>query len=163
MFINTIVGGETAEELKNIPGWEQLNLTTTTYSGKCDFKVSSGFEPTSLLTFSVDQIVESASKFKIEGDGNFEEFNHLIMTVKSLIKGLLPEDKKTNMAMAAVTIMTTLRNFGLEFKYDPNVVKEVLKDLLLASGKADKAQEFLSGNQEMATKLKMDIPLANGL
>lgn len=151
VFINVVVP-ETLPELQAIPGFTNISLAGTNYSGKTDWKVTSGVDPTKFLTASIDEIVEMAANFSVEGNGNFEELHHVLTVGADLVKGIIPSSKEVNMAIAAAQILTAFRSLSLEFKYDPTVIRSVIKGLIEGSGKGEKVNEKLGQNQEMANQ-----------
>jgi len=149
VYINVRVP-ETMPELQGIPGWDKVDMSKCDFSGKHDFKVTSGADPTKFLTATIDEILERVSHFSVEGSGSFEELHHVVSAVVGLGKELLPDKKEVKMALAAIQIFTAFRCMNFDFKYDPTVVKNVVKGLMESSGKLEKVQGKLSGNQEMA-------------
>ncbi len=143
---------ETMPELQALPGWDKVNLAETQYGGKNDFKVTSGMDPTKFLTATVDEIIEMFTNFSVEAQGNFEELHHVITAATALAKDFLPDKKEVKMAMAAINFLTAFRSMGFEFKYDPTVVRSVIKNVMQSSGKVDNASEMLVGTQGMGNE-----------
>lgn len=160
ILINVHVDGATAEKMNQVPGWSQLDLGNTKYSGKIDFSLATGFNPTKLLTAQVEDVVDMSTLFKIKGDGVCEEMHHVLNTLKVLISnvGILPE-KEQKMVCSALSVLTCMRDTTLVFKYDPTVIKGVAGEVLGHSGKKDEASGFMSSNQEMAKGM---LPMAQG-
>jgi hypothetical protein len=161
VYINIHCAGETAAELENLPGWKQLDLSKTDYSGKFDSSIATGFNPTKLLGGQLEDVIDMATLFRVKSEGCFLELHHLLNTVQVLIRnlGLLPQ-KETNMICSALNVLTCMRNLCFEFKYDPTVLRNTAKEVLGASGHGDTAKGFMSGNQEMAKGM---IPMAQGM
>ena len=147
-----VVVPESLEELKGLPGWDKVDMSKCVFSGKANATVTSGADPTKFLTATFDDIVERLSHFCIEGEGNFEELHHVITAVTGFAKEFFGcENKKVNMVLAGLNLATAFKSLNFDFKYDPTVVNAVAKNFIQATGKLDKIQEKLSGNQEMAT------------
>ena len=51
--------------------------------------------------------------------------------------------------LPSVIFFTAFKSMSLDFKYDPTVVRNTIKGVMESSGKLDKVQEKLSGNQEL--------------
>jgi len=148
VFINVRIP-DNLPELQMIPGFEKIDLSGQTFSGKNDFKVTSGADPTKFLNATIDEIVDRASHFSVQGQGNFEELHHVITALSNLAKEILPDKKEVKIALAAVHIFTSFKSLNFDFKYDSNVVKNVIKGVIESSGKLDKLQGKLTGNQEL--------------
>lgn len=152
VWINVAVPN-TLPELQMVPGWDNINLANTQYGGKMDWKVTSGVDPTKFLDAKIEDFVDMASNFSVEAEGNFEELHHVITTGTNLVKQLFGDSsKEINMVLALVNVLTAFRKFNLDFKYDSSVVKSVIKNLIEGSGKSEKIQSKVSGNQEMANQ-----------
>jgi hypothetical protein len=143
---------ETLDEIKALPGWDKIDLSQTVFSGKHDFKMTSGADPTLFLTATIDEIIARCSNFSVEGGLNFEELHHVITSVTGFLKLLLPDNKKVNTILTAVNLITAFRSMSLDFRYDPSVVRTVIKGAMESSGKLDFVQGQLSGNQGMANE-----------
>ncbi|MCP3681872.1 MAG: hypothetical protein GY861_04205, partial [bacterium] len=151
LFINVKVP-ETLPELQAIPGWEKMDLSGCQYSGKNDFKFTSAIDPTKFLNATLEEIVEMATKFSVEGNSNFEELHHVLTAVTNFAKDLLPDSPDMRMALALVPILTAPRKFCFEFKYDPNTIKNTIKGVMLGSGKHDKVTDHLTNKQTIANE-----------
>jgi len=151
VFINVRIP-ESLSELQLIPGWDQINLTGTQFSGKGDWKVTSGTDPTKFLTATIEEIVDRATHFSVEANYNFEELHHVLTAGTNIVKSLLPDIKEVKMGLVLVNILSAFRSLGLEFKYDPAIVKNVIKGLVEGSGKKEKAQQKLSEGQAFANE-----------
>jgi hypothetical protein len=149
VFINIAVP-ETLQELQMIPGWNLINLKDTVFSGKHDGKITSGVDPTKFLTATLDEMIERACNFSIEASGNMEEGHHLLSTITGLAKQLLPNHPQVDMVLSAVNLMTAFKSLNWEFKYDPSVVRTTIKNMMESSGKLEKVQHKVTGNQELA-------------
>jgi hypothetical protein len=149
VFINVRVP-ETLPAVLQIPGFSQMDLTNTVYSGKNDFKITTGACPTKFLTGTVEEIVERVSNFSLEATMNFEELHHVITALVTFAKGVLPQnDKKVNMFLAGVNILTAFRSSNFEFKYDPLVVRSTVAGLMNVE-KSGSLEQHLANNQGMA-------------
>jgi hypothetical protein len=149
VFINVRIP-ETLPELQGIPGWNQVDLSKVSYSGKHDFKVTSGADPTKFLTATLDEILERASHFSVNGEGSFEELHHVITAAVELARQMLPDVPEVRTALTAVQIFTAFRSLKFEFKYDATVVRNVIKNVIESSGKLEKLTGKIQGNQELA-------------
>jgi hypothetical protein len=148
VWVNVTVP-ESMPELQMVEGWKDVNLASTVFSGKNDFKVTSGVDPCMLLSTTVDDVVGRLSNFSVVGEGNFEEMHHVMTAVQKLVTARFPNNSELMMMMAGVNVLTAFRSFKWDFKYDASVVKTVVLAVMEASGKLPKRQEQLAGVQEM--------------
>lgn len=148
VWINVVVP-ETLPELQMIPGWDKVSMSGTQFSGKSDWKVTTGLDPTKFLDAKLEDIVDRATHFSVEGNATMEELHHVLTTATKLVQDFLPQEKEVKMALAFVNILTAFRSMNWEFKYDPNVVKSVVNNVMQASGRAEKATARINAGQEM--------------
>jgi len=162
IYVNIHIAGDIAKKhLESMPYWNDLDIGTSNYSAKKDFQVGTGFTPTKMLDAKVDDVIDMVTLFRVKGEGVFKEVHLLIQVLQVLAKkfSFLPE-KETGMLCSAMNVLTCMRKLCLEFKYDPTMLRSTAKEIVGISGEGDKAQGFMSGNQEMA---KGFIPMAQGM
>jgi len=150
IFINCEVSGEVAKKFDSIPGWNKLNMSNFSFCGKQDIKFSTGFDPTRILDCELDNVFEMLTLFRVEGRGRFEDIHNLIDGSKSMITPYLESigatEKQLSITWNFVNILTVMRSFGHEFKYDPLTIKKVVGELMSISFE-NKAQQILSEYQ----------------
>jgi len=138
LYVNVEVTEKTAEMLQSFPLWDKLNLSKTVFSGRSDLKVSSGFDPTQLLTAQIEDFAEMLSNFKVEGNGNFEELHHVLDVLRQVVSPYLEllgvKEKHLNMGWNVVNLLKAVVSWGFEFRYDASVIKKVALELLGVSG-----------------------------
>ncbi|MCP4649785.1 MAG: hypothetical protein GY853_06855 [PVC group bacterium] len=138
---------ENVPELQAIPGFDKITLSGAEFTGIEDFVLSSGLDPTHFPETQLEDIIERASNFKIEGSANFEDLQTVLTTILGLVKEFLPDDPKVLMGMSFVNILTAFRVWNFDFKYDAQTVRTVVKNMIEASGKIDKAKEKIAERQ----------------
>jgi len=142
---------ETLPEIANLPGFSQMDMSKTVFSGNGNFKMTSGVDPTRLLTATFEEMVEMTSNMSVEASMNMEELHHVLTAVINFARGLLPqEDRKVNMFLAGLNMLTAFRSSNFEFKYDPVTVRSVVARVMGGIGHEEKVRAKISENQEMA-------------
>jgi len=126
----------------------KFDFSKETFSGRGDLKVTSGVDPTKLLTCTIDDMLEKACQFSVQGEAKSDDLDHLL---NALLKSaneveLVPLDLK-KFGFTVVKIFTAFKYMNYEFKYDPNVIRNVIK----STGKLEKVQNHVSEYQELAT------------
>jgi hypothetical protein len=151
LYINVEVTGQSAEKLHALPLWDKFDLSKTVFSGRSDVKISSGFDPTRLLTGQVEDFAGMLSNFRVEGQANFEELHHVLDAVHHLVEPYLKSvgvsEKHLNMGWNAVNLLRAFVSFGLEFRYDANVIKNVVLELLGVSGVGEQSSTVVNQYQ----------------
>jgi len=135
------------QKLKNL--LEVLDLSKENFSGRVDWKVTSGVDPTKFPTATFDDTLEKVSQFSVQGEGKFDELHHLLSALSKIAKGVSPNLKEVAMVCTASQLLTAFRSMKYEFKYDSNVVRSVLKELLVSLDKT--SEEIYSTYQTMLT------------
>jgi len=156
LYMNIEVAQQTAEKLQPLPLWDKLDLSKTVFSGRSDVKVSSGFDPTQLLTAQIEDLVEMLSNFKVEGNGSLDELHHVLNVLHQVISPCLEslgvKEKHFNMGWHAVNLLKAVVSWGLEFRYDASVIKKVALDLLGLSGTEQVSSGMVNQYQMMSNQ-----------
>jgi hypothetical protein len=166
VFINVVVPPNFGP-LQMLPGFDKIDLTKCDFSGKHDFKITSGADPSKFLTATVDEVIERLSNFSVEANLDFNEAHHVITTVAGLLKGILPDKPKVQMLLAGLNLFTAFRSQKFEFKYDSTVVKSVVKNTLSCMLPGEMMSEQLKGHQQFVNdgflpQAKMMAPMFIG-
>ena len=122
-----------------------VDFSKETFSGRGDWKVTSGVDPAKFLTCTIDDILEKACQFSVQGEGKFDDLDHFLNALLKIAKDIAPVPKE---AFAVIQIPTAFKYMNYEFKYDPNVIRNVIK----STGKLEKVQNKVSEFQKLATE-----------
>jgi len=143
------------DSFKDLP-LDKLDLTDKTFTGRHDFKVNLGINPTKLMTCTLDEAIEMISNFSMEQKFD-ADLHYVINAVVKFMSELFVSNQPARRFLIGIKMLMATRSLGLDYKYDPTVVREVLKEMIDSMGSESVVKNLLAQYQEM---IKMMVPQA---
>ena len=135
--IDIHVSGACWQQLQSMmPWWSIVDISNVVFAGHHDLSIQSGFDPVSLLTASVDDLVNSCSRLKIQGRVHSENLANALNYVREYVTTHHPNMKPIKLALNVINIIQVA---GFELKYDLHA----LIDMILSVPGKEEAQGAL--------------------